>query len=56
MLTSNFPVDRLAKSYGDIWQSFAACVADYSQYEQELLFWRYAEKYYWLEFRTAAAA
>jgi predicted TIM-barrel fold metal-dependent hydrolase len=56
MLASNFPVDRVAKSYAGIWQSFAACFANYSPDEQELLFWRNAVRFYRLDIGTAAAA
>ncbi len=54
MLASNFPVDRVAKSYGEIWQSFAACFAGYSCDEQELLFWRNAVRFYRLDLGIAA--
>jgi predicted TIM-barrel fold metal-dependent hydrolase len=56
MLASNFPVDLLAKSYSEIWRSFAACFASYSQQEQELLFWRNAVNFYRLDLGAMANA
>ncbi len=56
MLASNFPVDRVAKSYAGIRQSFYACLPNYSPDEQELLFWRNAVRFYRLDIGTAAAA
>ena len=56
MLASNFPVDRLAKSYAEIWRSFAECFASYSPHEQELLFWHNAVKFYRLDLGKVAEA
>ena len=56
MLASNFPVDRLAKSYAEIWHSFATCFASYSPHEQELLFWRNAVRFYRLDLGAVGAA
>ena len=42
MLASNFPVERLAKSYADVWGNYAEYFSAYSDEEQDLLFWRNA--------------
>ena len=55
VLASNFPVDRLAKSYAEIWHTFTTCFANYSRDEQELLFWRNAVKFYRIDIGAVSA-
>ena len=46
MLASNFPVERLAKQYAEIWNIYFEYFAPYSKDEQEMLFWRNAARIY----------
>ncbi|GLQ54277.1 amidohydrolase family protein [Devosia nitrariae] len=46
MFASNFPVDKLFSSYGDLWRAFAAIVADLSGDEQAALMRGTAERVY----------
>lgn len=46
MLASNFPVEGLCKPYAEIWQVFSDYFKDYSQAENEQLFWRNADRVY----------
>jgi predicted TIM-barrel fold metal-dependent hydrolase len=51
MLASNFPVERLAKSYADVWGNYAEYFSAYSDEEQDLLFWRNASRIYRINLR-----
>ena len=46
MFASNFPVDRLFATYGDLWRAYAAIVGDASDDERDALFRRNAERIY----------
>lgn len=46
MFASNFPVDRLFATYGDLWRAYAAIVADASDDERDALFRHNAERTY----------
>ncbi|WP_118184089.1 amidohydrolase family protein [Paraburkholderia phosphatilytica] len=46
MFASNFPVDRLFGSYGDLWRAYASIVSDLSASEQAALFRTNAERIY----------
>lgn len=46
MFASNFPVDKLFGSYGDLWRSYDAVVADLSESERADLFERNAASVY----------
>ena len=46
VLGTNWPVDRLASSYGDVLDAFDQLTADLSQTEREALFFRNAERYF----------
>jgi predicted TIM-barrel fold metal-dependent hydrolase len=46
MFASNFPVDKLHIGYAELWQAFAATVADLSAGEQRKLFRANAERFY----------
>lgn len=46
MFGSNFPVDKLHKSYEEIWQAYEELAAEYSAQEQESLFFTAAESFY----------
>jgi predicted TIM-barrel fold metal-dependent hydrolase len=46
MFASNFPVDRLFGSYGDLWRAYAQIVGDASDQEQAALFRTTAERIY----------
>jgi predicted TIM-barrel fold metal-dependent hydrolase len=54
MLGSNFPVDRLAKTYHQVWHCFSECFARYSASEQERLFCYNALKFYRLNINAPA--
>lgn len=51
MLASNFPVDRLAKTYAETWSNFAEYFASYSEDEKEQIFWRNAARYYRIDIK-----
>ena len=53
MLASNFPVESLAKTYSEVWQIFAATFANYTENENELLFWRNAARFYRIPTKTS---
>ena len=46
MFGSNFPVDKLHKSYDEIWQSYETLATGYSVGEQERLFSGTATDFY----------
>jgi predicted TIM-barrel fold metal-dependent hydrolase len=46
MFGSNFPVDKLHKSYDDIWQAYETLASGYSDEEQERLFAGTAAEFY----------
>ena len=46
MFGSNFPVDKLHKTYDDIWQSYEDVASQYSESEQQWLFSGTAESFY----------
>ncbi len=46
MFGSNFPVDKLHKSYDEVWQAYEAIAAPYSEREQALLFAGNATAFY----------
>ena len=46
MFASNFPVDRLFGTYGDLWRAYASIVAGASDDERAALFVRNAERVY----------
>jgi predicted TIM-barrel fold metal-dependent hydrolase len=46
MFASNFPVDRLFGSYGDLWRAYAEIVSGASDSERSALFCRNAERIY----------
>ncbi len=46
MFGSNFPVDKLHRSYAEIWQSYEAATAGLSELEQQLLFTDTAKNFY----------
>jgi predicted TIM-barrel fold metal-dependent hydrolase len=54
MLASNFPVERLAKPYAEVWNIFADYFSAYSPDEQEDLFWRNAARIYRLNIGKTA--
>lgn len=53
MLGSNFPVEGLAKSYGEVWNNYATCFSGYSDAEQDLIFWRNAARIYRIDLETS---
>lgn len=46
MFGSNFPVDKLHKSYSEIWGAYETIAGQYSDVEQEMLFGKTAERFY----------
>ena len=46
---SNFPVDRLACSYRTLWERYLATVSEYTEDEQDRLFYRNAARIYRIE-------
>jgi predicted TIM-barrel fold metal-dependent hydrolase len=48
MFGSNFPVDKLHKTYDEIWQSYELVASQYSEAEQRRLFCATAESFYGL--------
>ncbi|WP_232316455.1 amidohydrolase family protein [Candidatus Burkholderia verschuerenii] len=46
---SNFPVDRLACSYQALWERYIEAVRDFSEDEQDRLFYRNASRIYRIE-------
>lgn len=46
MFGSNFPVDKLHKTYDEIWQSYEQVASQYSEEEQRRLFCATAESFY----------
>lgn len=46
MFASNFPVDRLYSTYAQLWQAYAAIVADMTAEDHDRLFRRNAERIY----------
>jgi predicted TIM-barrel fold metal-dependent hydrolase len=46
MFGSNFPVDKLHKTYDEIWQSYEEVASQYSESEQQWLFSDTAESFY----------
>ena len=46
MFASNFPVDGLYSTYGDVWRAFDSIILDFSEVERDKLFWANAERYY----------
>jgi predicted TIM-barrel fold metal-dependent hydrolase len=46
MFGSNFPVDKLHKTYDEIWQSYEEVASQYSESEQQWLFSDSAESFY----------
>ena len=48
MFGSNFPVDKLHKTYGEIWGAYEEIAQQYSDAEQELMFVGNAEAFYGL--------
>jgi predicted TIM-barrel fold metal-dependent hydrolase len=52
MFGSNFPVDKLHKTYAEIWQTYETIAAQYSTEEQERLFVGTASEFYGLSEST----
>jgi L-fuconolactonase len=46
MFESNFPVDSVVISYGDLWNAFKLLTADFTRDERETMFWRTAARIY----------
>lgn len=46
MLASNYPVERIARRYADVWRIYDEYFAPYSEAEREALFFRNALRYY----------
>jgi predicted TIM-barrel fold metal-dependent hydrolase len=46
MFGSNFPVDKLHKTYDDVWRAYAAIARQYSDDEQVRLFRETAAEFY----------
>jgi L-fuconolactonase len=46
MFESNFPVDRAAISYGNLWNAFKRLTADFTHEQRETLFWGTAARVY----------
>lgn len=46
MLASNYPVERVARGYADVWRFYDEYFATFSQAESEALYWKNALKFY----------
>lgn len=49
MLASNYPVERIARKYTDVWRIYDEYFSGWSQDEREALFYRNALRYYRIE-------
>ena len=56
MLASNYPVERLWKPYAEIWASYLDYFSDFSEEEQEAIFWKNAARFYRIPLDSRVAA
>ena len=49
MFGSNFPVDKLYRSYQELWQTYEMVTADFSESEKEQMFYQTASDFYRLD-------